>query len=45
MAERFSVRRQPGFAGIAILCFFLLYLPIAALVVYAFNAGSSVRPA
>jgi spermidine/putrescine transport system permease protein len=42
MAERFSVRRQPGFAGIAILCFFLLYLPIAALVVYAFNAGSSV---
>ena len=43
MATRdFSVKRQPGFAAIAMLCFALLYLPIATLVVYAFNAGESV---
>jgi spermidine/putrescine transport system permease protein len=42
MAEPFSIRRQPGFTTIAILCFALLYLPIATLVFYAFNAGISV---
>ncbi|MDM9624917.1 ABC transporter permease [Rhizobium sp. S152] len=42
MARRFSVRRQTGFTTIAIICFFLLYLPIAVLVVYAFNAGESL---
>ena len=42
MAERFSVRRLPGFATIAMVCFAILYLPIAVLVVYAFNAGESV---
>ena len=42
MAEPFSIRRQPGFTTIAILCFALLYLPIATLVFYAFNAGVSV---
>lgn len=41
-ARHFDVRRQPGFAAVALLTFFLLYLPIATLVVYAFNAGSSV---
>jgi spermidine/putrescine transport system permease protein len=38
----FSVRRQTGFASIAILCFVMLYAPIATLVVYSFNAGASM---
>ena len=42
MARRFSIRRQPGFTTIAMICFFFLYLPIATLVVFAFNAGSSL---
>jgi spermidine/putrescine transport system permease protein len=42
MASHFDVRRQWGFATIAMICFFLLYLPIATLVVFAFNAGSSL---
>jgi spermidine/putrescine transport system permease protein len=41
-AHIFDLRRQPGFAALALLTFFLLYLPIAALVAYAFNAGESV---
>ncbi|UDF28099.1 UNVERIFIED_ORG: ABC transporter permease [Roseateles sp. XES5] len=40
--EAFDVRRQAGFPTVAVLCFFLLYLPIAALVVFAFNAGMSI---
>ncbi|AOF92865.1 ABC transporter permease [Sinorhizobium sp. RAC02] len=42
MAKSFSIKRQPGFATIAMFCFFLLYLPIATLVVYAFNSGMSI---
>ena len=42
MARAFDVRRQTGFSTIAIACFVLLYLPIILLVVYSFNAGSSV---
>ncbi|MBK8455870.1 MAG: ABC transporter permease [Phyllobacteriaceae bacterium] len=42
MARSFSVTRQPGFPLIAMLCFFALYLPIATLVFYSFNAGISV---
>ncbi len=42
MARPFSVTRQKGFTSTAIICFALLYLPIATLVVFAFNAGSSV---
>ena len=42
MAKSFSIKRQPGFATIAMFCFFLLYLPIATLVVYAFNSGTSI---
>jgi spermidine/putrescine transport system permease protein len=41
MAERFSVRRQPGFTTIAAVCFFVLYMPIMVLVIYAFNAANS----
>ena len=42
MARRFDIRAQPGFAAIALFTFFLLYLPIATLVAYAFNAGNSI---
>ena len=42
MARRFDIRAQPGFAAIAMFTFFLLYLPIAVLVVYAFNASDSM---
>ena len=42
MASHFDVKRQWGFATIAMVCFFLLYLPIATLVVFAFNAGPSL---
>lgn len=40
--QPFSVRHQAGFTTVALVCFFLLYLPIATLVVFAFNAGTSV---
>lgn len=39
---RHSVRRQRGFTPIALLCFVLLYLPIATMVIFAFNAGTTV---
>lgn len=42
MSNRFDVRRQNGFVSVAMLCFFLLYLPIATLVVYAFNDNDSI---
>ena len=35
-------RRSRDFRFIALLCFAVLYLPIATLVVYAFNAGHQV---
>ncbi|MCA0432220.1 MAG: ABC transporter permease [Proteobacteria bacterium] len=38
----FDLRAQPGFLFIAMICFFMLYLPIVTLVVFAFNAGESV---
>jgi len=38
----FDVRRQPGFAFLALSCFVLLYLPIILLVAYSFNAGTSI---
>lgn len=43
MAKRtFDVHAQPGFGFMALLTFFALYLPIAALVVYSFNAAESL---
>ena len=38
----FNVRGQPGFTAIAFVCFTALYLPIILLVIYSFNAGSSI---
>lgn len=35
----FVIKRLPGFTTIAIVCFFMLYAPIIALVAYSFNAG------
>jgi spermidine/putrescine transport system permease protein len=40
--ETFSIKTQPGFTFVAMLCFAMLYLPIVTLVVFAFNAGNSV---
>ena len=42
MASSFNIRRQRGFTTIAMISFFALYLPIAVLVVYAFNSGDSL---
>jgi len=42
MARRHSVRHQRGFTTIALVTFVLLYLPIATMVVFAFNAGTTV---
>ncbi len=42
MSRGFSITAQPGFPFIALLCFAVLYLPVATLVFYAFNAGISV---
>lgn len=39
---RFDVRTQPGFAAVALFTFTVLYLPMATLVAYAFNASDSV---
>lgn len=41
-SSAFNVRGQPGFTAIAALCFISLYLPIILLVIYSFNAGTSV---
>jgi len=38
----FAIARLPGFSTIAIAVFVMLYLPIVLLVLYSFNAGSSV---
>jgi spermidine/putrescine transport system permease protein len=38
----FDVKKQTGFSTIALLCFVMLYAPILTLVVYSFNAGSSI---
>jgi spermidine/putrescine transport system permease protein len=37
-----DLTNQPGFRGIAYFCLFMLYAPIAVLVVYSFNANRSV---
>jgi spermidine/putrescine transport system permease protein len=43
MAERGpAITRLPGFAAIAGLTFVLLYLPILVLVLFSFNAGTSI---
>ncbi|MCX7348253.1 MAG: ABC transporter permease, partial [Alphaproteobacteria bacterium] len=42
MSKGFSITAMPGFSVVALLCFAVLYLPVATLVIYAFNAGVSV---
>jgi spermidine/putrescine transport system permease protein len=41
-SARFSLKRQPGFTTIAVVCFVLLYAPIVTLVIYSFNAGKYI---
>lgn len=41
-ASTFNIKAQPGFAFMALVCFAFLYIPIAVLVVYAFNAGKNI---
>ncbi len=38
----FSIRAQPGFTFVAVVCFFLLYAPLLPLVIYSFNSGNSL---
>ena len=38
----FSVRGMPGFALLAMVCFFALYMPLGPLVIYSFNAGENI---
>jgi spermidine/putrescine transport system permease protein len=38
----FDLKSMPGFTTMAIICFFLLYVPLVPLVVYSFNSGSSI---
>ncbi len=38
----FSIKRQTGFGFIAACCFVMLYAPILILVLYSFNAGTSI---
>lgn len=42
MASHFSVKSQTGFTAIAVICFISLYAPIVILVIYSFNAGTSL---
>ena len=42
MARGFAIKKQPGFTAVALLCFFILYMPVATLVFYSFNAGESI---
>ena len=40
--KSFDIRKQTGFTQIALACFVMLYMPIILLVVYSFNAGTSI---
>ena len=33
---------MPGFVALALVCFFALYMPLAPLVIYSFNAGENI---
>jgi spermidine/putrescine transport system permease protein len=40
--KKFDLKRQPGFASVAIGCLAMLYAPIVILVIFSFNASRSV---
>lgn len=42
MRKKLDLKRQPGFAAIALLCLAVLYAPIGVLVMFSFNASPSV---
>ncbi len=41
-SKPFSLKRQTGFTTMAITCFAMLYAPIFVLVLFSFNAGTSI---
>lgn len=41
-AEPFVIKHMPGFAAVAVAMFFMLYAPIALLVIFSFNEKESV---
>jgi spermidine/putrescine transport system permease protein len=41
-ARPFVIKKMPGFAGMAIVMFFVLYAPIALLIIFSFNEKESV---
>lgn len=41
-ARTFDLKGQPGFTFVAVFTFFMLYLPMCALVAYAFNSAESI---
>ena len=41
-SRAFDLKSMPGFTTMAMICFFLLYVPLVPLVVYSFNSGSSI---
>ena len=42
MAGRRDVRRYPGFAAMTVLCLTILYVPLFVVMVYSFNASTSL---
>ena len=38
----FAIKHMPGFPLLALVCFFALYMPLAPLVIYSFNAGNNI---
>lgn len=42
MANRYDLRRYPGFLGVTILCLVILYAPLLVVAVYSFNASASI---
>ena len=43
MADKsFEVARLPGFGAVAVVVFLVLYVPIFTLVIYSFNAGTTI---
>lgn len=40
--KSFVIKHMPGFPLLAMICFLALYLPLAPLVVYSFNAGNNI---
>jgi spermidine/putrescine transport system permease protein len=42
MAQRLDIRRYPGFAAMTALCLTILYVPLLVVMLYSFNASTSL---